>query len=134
MGKGHRFPNIRPTTRVFRPGTPVTKEFKAQNGAVTLVSYGKLMVDDELDFGFRAIQWSEARQIETNYRKVMEGDDYVEFIKGHRCFLDVDEEDAAWLRGPAHNRWRYASPPVFTALTTSIVDVEVKLIKQLLTA
>ena len=134
MGKGHRFPNIRPTTRVFRPGTPVTKEFQAQNGSVTLVSYGKLMVNDELDFGFRAIQWSEARQIQNNYRNVMEGDDYVEFSKGHRCFLDVDEEDAAWLRGPAHNRWRYAAPPVFTALTTSIVDVEVKLIKQLLTA
>ena len=134
MGKGRRFPNIRPTTRVFRPGTPVTKEFKAQNGAVTLVSYGKLMVDDELDFGFRAIQWSEARQIQDNYRLVMEGDDYVEFSKGHKCFLDVDDVDAAWLVGPSHNRWRYASPPVFTALTTSIVDVEVKLIKQLLTA
>ena len=134
MGQGRRFPNIRPTTRVFRPGTPVTKEFKAQNGAVTLVSYGKLMVNDELDFGFRAIQWSEARQIQDNYRIVMEGDDYVEFSKGHKCFLDVDDVDAAWLVGPSHNRWRYAAPPVFTALTTSIVDVEVKLIKQLLTA
>ena len=95
MGKGHWFPNIRPTTRVFRPGTPVTKEFQAQNGVVTLVSYGKLMVNDELDFGFRAIQWSEARQIQNNYRKVMEGDDYVEFSKGHHCFMDVDNEDAA---------------------------------------
>ena len=31
------------------------EEFQAQNGSVTLVSYGKLMVNDELDFGFRAI-------------------------------------------------------------------------------
>jgi hypothetical protein len=134
MGKGHRFPNISPTSRVFRPGTPATKEFQAQNGAVTLVSYGKLMVNDELDFGFKAIQWSEARQIQANYRAVMADDDYVEFTKGHQCFRDVEDQDALWLIGPTHNRWRYAAAPVFTALTTRVVDVQVKLIKQLLTA
>ena len=137
--KAYDFPNFRPSARTFTPGAPATREFVAMNGAVTLVNYGKLLFDDTLSFGYVGLQWDVAMQFRRNYQKVMTSGGCVGFYKGHKAFADIatntDVEDGtAWINDGASGSWRYAEPPTFEAQITSIVNVQVQLVRKLITA
>lgn len=134
----YKFPNIRPASRTFIPGAPATREFVAMNGAVTLVNYGKLLFDDSLTFGYIGLGWDVAMQFRTNYQQVMTGGGSVGFGKGHKAFADIatntDVEDGtAWINDGASGVWRYAEPPTFEAQVTSLVNVQIQLIRKLIT-
>ncbi len=135
----YNFPNIRPASRTFTPGAPATREFVAMNGAVTLVNYGKLLFDDTLNFGYIGLDWDVAMDFRTNYQKVMTGGGSVGFFKGHKAFADIaantdGNDGTAWINDGASGVWRYAEPPTFDAQITSIVNVQVQLVRRLITA
>ena len=52
------FPNIKPSSRSFTPGTYTQTEFVAQNGAKTVLRYGDKQVDAKLTLNFTNILFS----------------------------------------------------------------------------
>jgi len=133
------FPNRRPSARTFTPGEPATREFVAMNGAVTLMNYGKLLFNDTLSFGYVGLDWDVAMEFRTNYQNVMTSGGCVGFYKGHQAFADIAmntdvRNGTAWIDQGASGSWRYAEPPTFEAQITSIVNVQVQLIRKLITS
>ena len=132
LGRDIPFPALHPSSRVYQLGTPPTKEFVSMNGSVQLVNYGRQLLSDKLKFGFKALKYEKAREIYLNYIEVMREGAWVQFRAGHPCFDDARGYQGMLTGNHSGGRWRYESPPTFTALTNGRVDVEVSLIKKFL--
>lgn len=111
------FPNIVPTGRRYSPGTYPQTEFRAQNGALTVVRFGSQRVDAELELEFANITDENAALLLANYEAVNSKWDYIVFRP----------EDASAGAGPTLQpyireiggsglRWRYAEPPQVTSV------------------
>ena len=59
-----------PTSRSYSPGTYPQVEFEAQNGVMTVISYGKNRINATLSLGFNNITDSQAASILSNYETV----------------------------------------------------------------
>ena len=110
------FPNIKPSSRTYTPGNFPQTEFRAQNGALTILRYGNRRVDSTLSLEFRNIPDSQARQIIDNYINVNQDLDTVTFLLGDGGagindigLLDYIKEQGTGLS------WRYAGPPQITS-------------------
>ena len=110
------FPNIRPSSRTYTPGNFPQTEFRAQNGALTILRYGNKRVDSTLSLEFRNILDSEAKNIIDNYINVNSDLDTVTFSSDNAGagisddgFLNYIKEQETGLS------WRYAGPPQVTS-------------------
>ena len=110
------FPNIKPSSRTYTPGNFPQTEFRAQNGALTILRYGNKRVDSTLSLEFRNIPDSQARQIIDNYINVNQDLDTVTFLLGDGGagiddigLLNYIKEQGTGLS------WRYAGPPQVTS-------------------
>jgi hypothetical protein len=110
------FPNIRPSSRRYTPGNFPQTEFRAQNGALTILRYGNKRVDSTLSLEFRNILDSEAKKIIDNYINVNSDLDTVTFLDtdagagiSDAGFLNYIKEQGTGLS------WRYAGPPQITS-------------------
>jgi len=110
------FPNIRPSSRRYTPGNFPQTEFRAQNGALTILRYGNKRVDSTLSLEFRNILDSEAKKIIDNYINVNSDLDTVTFLSTNAGagisdagFLNYIKEQETGLS------WRYAGPPQVTS-------------------
>lgn len=110
------FPNIKPSSRTYTPGNFPQTEFRAQNGALTILRYGNRRVDSTLSLEFRNIPDSQARLIIDNYINVNQDLDTVTFLLGDggagindNSLLNYIKEQGTGLS------WRYAGPPQITS-------------------
>lgn len=119
------FPDLRPTGRSYSPGTYPQNEFRAQNGATTVVRYGNRRVNSELSLSFENISDSDVTQILHNYEQVNAGWHWIRF-KDRDAAVGTTTELGQFIKeiGGSGLRWRYAEPPTVTSVMRGISNVE----------
>lgn len=123
------FPSIKPSSRSYSPGGYPQTEFRAQNGALTVVRFGSRRVDAELSLEFRNIPDSQAVLILKNYEAVNSAWDWVTFTAADGA-AGADAELAAYIReaGGSGLRWRYAEPPAVSSVQPGLSSVQCKFV------
>ena len=118
MSESVDFPAIRPTSRSYKPGEYPQTEFKANNGAVSVIRFGNKRVDSQLTLEFSNIS-NEAAQILDNYQQVNSDWDYINFTSSNGTLGIDDTQDLRRYIQEADSglRWRYDSAPVVRSLT-----------------
>ena len=133
------FPNIKPSSRSFTPGTYPQTEFIAQNGAKTVIRYGDKQVNARLTLNFTNILDSQAFQILENYRQVNSEYNFVSFNKdsgltgiggtGHTMPDGSLGNLAAYFDAvPLGLRYRYDGPPTVTSVRPNRSNVQCKFV------
>lgn len=123
------FPSIKPTGRSYSPGNYPQTEFRAQNGAVTVVRFGSQRVDSELSLEFRNITDTQAAAILSNYETVNSRWDYVTFAAADGA-VGASTALANYIRevGGSGLRWRYADPPSVQSVQPGRSTVQCKFV------
>ena len=133
------FPNIKPSSRSFTPGTYPQTEFVAQNGAKTVIRYGDKQVNAKLTLNFTNILDSQAFQILENYRQVNSEYNYVSFnqnsgltgIGGDGNTMpdgSLGNLAAYFDAVPLGLRYRYDGPPTVTSVRPNRSNVQCKFV------
>ena len=73
------FPQIKPSSRSYNPGTYPSTDFESLDGTKTHIRYGNKRVNATLQLGFSDISDTQAFEILENYRDVNSVLDYVTF-------------------------------------------------------
>lgn len=123
------FPNLQPSSRRYDPGEYPQTEFKAQNGATTVVRFGSRRVDAKLTLTFQNISDDEATSILQNYEQVNSAWDYIVFgINDGAAGASASLQ--AYLRefGGSGLRWRYADAPAVTSVKPGLSSVSCKFV------
>ena len=112
----HSFPSVRPSSRSYKPGEYPQTQFEAQNGAKTIMRYGKNRVNATLTLGFSNISDADAASILANYEDVNSDWDYVTFNGGYATAGVTDTSLLAYLKESGSGlKWRYSGPPSVTS-------------------
>ena len=101
------FPNLKPTSRTYKPGTYPQTFFKALNGATSVVQFGAQNFDAELTLLFSNIEDRDANSIINAY----------EASNGLWSTMQARMKEGSPLR------WRFAEPPTVTYKFRNICDV-----------
>tara|TARA_R100001082_G_C4305682_1_gene134462 strand:- start:77 stop:514 length:438 start_codon:yes stop_codon:yes gene_type:complete len=120
------FPQIKPSSRSFNPGTYPSTTFESLDGTKTHIRYGNKRVNATLQLGFSNITDGTAGLILAHYDDVMADYDYVKFTSDNGTAGIVDPNSGNFLTkeiagdsGTGETRlglkWRYASPPTVTS-------------------
>lgn len=127
------FPSIRPSSRSYSPGTYPQTEFRAQNGALTVVRFSNRRVHAELSLGFDNITDAEAAQILANYEAVNSIWDYVQFTAANATVgIGSSEALSGYIREASSGlRWRYAEPPSVESVMPNRNNVSCKFVAEL---
>ena len=120
----HSFPSIKPSSRSYSPGEYPQTNFEAQNGAKTIMRYGKNRVNATLTLGFANIADADAALILANYENVNSDWDYVTFSSangtvgvGSTSLSNYFKESGSGLK------WRYSGPPSVTSTFKGMSNV-----------
>ena len=121
----YAFPNLKPTTRDYTPGSYPQTEFQAQNGAVSIVRFGNRRVDARLNLTFSNITDAEATAILRNYELVNGNWGSVLFppFTADAGISDADLSLFMREQNQSGLLYRYASPPVVTSVYPGISSV-----------
>jgi hypothetical protein len=112
----HSFPSVKPSSRSYKPGEYPQTQFEAQNGAKTIMRYGKNRVNATLTLGFSNISDADAASILANYEDVNSDWDYVTFNGGYATAGVTDTSLLAYLKESGSGlKWRYSGPPSVTS-------------------
>ena len=112
----HSFPSVRPSSRSYKPGEYPQTQFEAQNGAKTIMRYGKNRINATLTLGFSNISDADAALILANYEDVNSDWDYVTFNGGYATAGVTDTSLLAYLKESGSGlKWRYSAPPSVTS-------------------
>ena len=112
----HSFPSVKPSSRSYNPGEYPQTKFEAQNGAKTIMRYGKNRVNATLTLGFSNISDADAALILANYEDVNSDWDYVTFNGGYATAGVTDTSLLAYLKESGSGlKWRYSGPPSVTS-------------------
>ena len=133
------FPNIKPASRSYTPGSYPQTEFVAQNGAKSVIRYGNKQVDAKLTLNFNNITDEQAFKILENYREVNSVYDFVTFNNesglagigktGHTMPDGSLGNLAAYVDAvPLGLRYRYDGPPTVTSVLPGISNVQCKFV------
>lgn len=106
------FPSVKPASRSYSPGRYPQTEFRAQNGALTVLRYGNKRFDATLTLDFRNITDDDAALILANYEAVNRDWNYVTFNRSTGA-SGASSSLAEYIReaGGSGLRWRYSEPP-----------------------
>ena len=115
------FPEVKPTSRSYRPGKFPQIQFEALNGATTTIRYGQKAFNAELNLTFANISDSKAALIIDNYKRSMATFDNITFrpvnaLVGLGSALTTQVEESGL-------RWRYAEPPQVESVYPGISTV-----------
>jgi len=120
----HSFPSIKPSSRSYSPGEYPQTKFEAQNGAKTIMRYGKNRVNATLQLGFSNISDADTALILSNYENVNSDWDYVTFSSangtvgvGSTSLSNYFQEVGSGLK------WRYSGPPNVTSSFKGLSNV-----------
>jgi len=112
----HSFPSVKPSSRSYNPGEYPQTKFEAQNGAKTIMRYGKNRVNATLTLGFSNISDADAALILANYEDVNSDWDYVTFNGGYATAGVTNTSLLAYLKESGSGlKWRYSGPPSVTS-------------------
>tara|TARA_R100000664_G_C2748010_1_gene135469 strand:+ start:805 stop:1242 length:438 start_codon:yes stop_codon:yes gene_type:complete len=126
MTASHLFPSIKPSSRIFNPGTYPSTTFESLDGTKTHIRYGNKRVNATLTLGFSNITDGGVGLILDNYDDVMSDYGYVKFTNengsagieggGSGYFLRKEiHDDAGTGKTRLGLKWRYAQPPTVTS-------------------
>ena len=120
----HSFPSIKPSSRSYNPGEYPQTKFEAQNGAKTIMRYGKNRVNATLQLGFSNISDAEAALILENYEDVNSDWDYVTFSSANGT-VGVDSTSLSnyFKESGSGLKWRYSGPPNVTSSFKGLSNV-----------
>ena len=118
------FPEIKPTSRSYTPGNYPQTQFKAQNGATTVIRFGSRRVDARLSLGFSNVTDDEAASILSNYESVNSAWNMVTFTTANGS-AGAGSALAAYLQesGASGLRWRYSAPPQVQSVYPGVSSV-----------
>ena len=118
------FPNVKPSARSYAPGSYPQTEFRAQNGARTVIRYGNRRVDSTLSLTFSNITDAQAASILANYELVNRDWNHLYFMPQNGT-AGAGSELASYLAeiGGSGLLWRYAEPPSVTSVYPGISSV-----------
>ena len=127
------FPNIKPSSRSYTPGTFPQTEFVAQNGAKTVIRYGNKKTDAKLTLGFTNITDEQANQILEKYEEVNSVYDYIHFpsdssiagVNNAALRSRFQERDTS---GNTLLRYRFDGPPTVTSVRPNRSNVQCKFV------
>ena len=120
----HSFPSIKPSSRSYSPGKYPQTDFEAQNGAKTIMRYGKNRVNATLTLGFANIADADAALILANYEDVNSDWDYVTFSSSNGT-VGVDSTSLSnyFKESGSGLKWRYSGPPSVTSTFKGMSNV-----------
>ena len=120
----HSFPSIKPSSRSYSPGEYPQTNFEAQNGAKTIMRYGKNRVNATLTLGFANIADADAALILANYEDVNSDWDYVTFSSANGT-VGVDSTSLSnyFQESGSGLKWRYSGPPSVTSTFKGMSNV-----------
>lgn len=132
MAVNRFFPNIKPSSRSYTPGTYPQTEFVAQNGAKTVLRYGNKKVDAKLSLGFTNITDSQANEILDLYEEVNSDYDYITFtsvnalagVNSSNLINNMSETDSNGFK----LRYRFDGPPTVTSVRPNRSNVQCKFV------
>ena len=132
MAVNRFFPNIKPSSRSYTPGTYPQVEFVAQNGAKTVLRYGNKKVDAKLSLGFTNITDSQASEILNLYEEVNSDYDYISFtsanalagINSSSLVNNMAEKDSNGVK----LRYRFDGPPSVSSVRPGKSNVQCKFV------
>ena len=132
MAVNRFFPNIKPSSRSYTPGTYPQVEFVAQNGAKTVLRYGNKKVDAKLSLGFTNITDSQASEILNLYEEVNSDYDYISFtsanalagINSSSLVNNMAEKDSNGVK----LRYRFDGPPSISSVRPGRSNVQCKFV------
>ena len=118
------FPEIKPTSRSYKPGNYPQTQFKAQNGATTVIRFGSRRVDAKLSLEFSNVTDDEAASILSNYESVNSAWNVVTFSAANGS-AGAESALAAYLQesGASGLRWRYSGPPEVKSVYPGVSSV-----------
>jgi hypothetical protein len=130
MASNQPFPSLKPSSRVYNPGTYPQNIFEAQNGAKTIIRYSQRRVNATLTLGFSNITDAQAGLIIQNYDDVNADWSWVQFTTetgaagidgtGSGNLLEKEIVGATLTGGDGTTRkglkWRYSKPPTVTSV------------------
>lgn len=126
------FPDIKPSARTYTPGQFPQTEFRAQNGALSILRYGNRRVDSTLSLEFRNITDDKAALIIQNYEDVNSQNNNVTFTQetgasgASTAYSNFIRENGTGLK------WRYAGPPQVTSVVKNRCTVVCEFVGNLL--
>jgi len=131
MATNRFFPNIKPASRSYTPGSYPQTEFVAQNGAKSVIRYGNKKTDAKLSLGFSNITDSQANEILDLYEEVNSDYDYI-FFAGTNALAGIDNNNLLKKQAEADNgfklRYRFDGPPTVTSVRPGISNVQCKFV------
>ena len=120
----HSFPSIKPSSRSYNPGEYPQTKFEAQNGAKTIMRYGKNRVNATLKLGFANISDADAALILDNYEDVNSDWDYVTFSSANGTVGVGSTSLSNYLKESGSGlKWRYSGPPSVTSTSKGMSNV-----------
>jgi len=127
------FPNIKPSSRSYTPGTYSQTEFVAQNGAKSVIRYGNKKTDAKLTLTFTNITDSQANEILEKYEEVNSVYDYIHFpsdssiagVNNVALRSKFQERDTS---GNTLLRYRFDGPPTVTSVVHGRSNVQCKFV------
>jgi len=127
------FPDIKPSSRSYTPGTYPQTEFVAQNGAKSVIRYGNKKTDAKLTLGFTNITDSQANEILNTYDNVNSDYDYIHFpsdssiagVNNVALRSRFQERDTS---GNTLLRYRFDGPPTVTSVRPGRSNVQCKFV------
>ena len=127
------FPNIKPSSRSYTPGTYSQTEFVAQNGAKSVIRYGNKKTDAKLTLTFTNITDSQANEILEKYEEVNSVYDYIHFpsdssiagVNNVALRSKFQERDTS---GNTLLRYRFDGPPTVTSVVNGRSNVQCKFV------
>ena len=125
------FPNIKPASRSYTPGSYPQTEFVAQNGAKSVIRYGNKKTDAKLSLGFSNITDSQANEILDLYDTVNSVYDYISFASSN-ALAGIDNNNLIFKKAEIDNgvklRYRFDGPPTVTSVRPGISNVQCKFV------
>ena len=110
------FPQIKPSSRSYTPGTYPSTDFESLDGTKTHLRFGNKRVNATLTLGFSNISDADAALILANYEDVNSDWDYVTFDRGYATSGVTDTSLLAYLKESGSSlKWRYSAPPSVTS-------------------
>ena len=127
------FPNIKPSSRSYTPGTFPQTEFISQNGAKSIIRYGNKKTDAKLTLSFTNITDSQANEILNTYDNVNSDYDYIHFpsdssiagVNNVALRSKLQERDTS---GNTLLRYRFDGPPTVTSVRPGRSNVQCKFV------
>lgn len=126
------FPPLKPTSRRYTPGRFPQTEFRALNGATTIIRFGNRRYDAELQLSFSNTTDANAALVLALYEQSTAVDDWITFTANDGA-VGAGAELAKYIRetGGSGLRWRFSEPPAVDSVVPGRSNLQCSFIARL---